>query len=468
MKKAVVFLASALLLATPMMAAAANQGIVGDCSDCHTMHNSVQGQQVAITGLSGTLATTGIQNLLKFDCIACHANPDATTNTFTLPGGSIVPQVYFANAGDANPDLAAGNFWFSDAATGAATADQSQRHGHNVIDIRAADNSNADAFGAPPGNYHASSHGPKFVGDAANGLGTAATDGAVYGAFTCAGARGCHGVRFQLLDNSSGNSATYTYRTGIAAISGAHHDSYDGLKDAGQPAIGVENGTEVADGYRFIPGLKGIGNTAARWQNVDKDSHNEYYGVEGGLDTSAGCETCHESDNGGHNVTQQSVLTVPNQSMSGFCSTCHGMFHSGGATDMDFTEGSGGNDHTPNGVAGAFLRHPSDFALPTDGEYTNYTTYDVTAPVARGSLSGITTDTVVAGSDMVMCLSCHEAHATPNDFMLRFNYGHVDASGDYDASGVMTAGQYADISTAQAQGGCLACHTEKGVLPQSR
>jgi len=465
MKKVVVFLASALLVATPMIAAAAT-GIVGDCSDCHTMHNSIQGKKVAITGLSGTLATTGIQNLLKFDCIACHANPDATANTYAMPGGSVVPQVYFANPSDTKQDLAAGNFWFSDAA-GEAAGDQSQRHGHNVIDLRAADNSNADSYGAPPGNYHASSHGSKFKGAAANGLGTAATDGQVYGAFTCAGARGCHGVRFQLLDNSSGNSATYTYRTGIAAISGAHHDSYDGLKNNGQPTIGVESGKEVADGYRFIPGLKGMGNTAARWQNLNGNSHNEYYGVEGGIDSSAGCETCHESDNGGHNVTQQSVLLVPNQSMSGFCSTCHGMFHSGGAANMDFREGNG--DVTPNGVAGAFLRHPSDFALPTDGEYSNYTDYNVTAPVARPDLTAIAdTSKVVAGQDMVMCLSCHEAHATPNDFMLRFNYGHVDATGNYDGTGVMTAGQYGSVAAAQAAGGCLACHTEKGVLPQSR
>jgi hypothetical protein len=426
---------------------------------------------VAITGLSGTLATTGIQNLLKFDCIACHANPDATSDKYTMPGGSVVPQVYFANAGDTKEDSAGGNFWFSDAA-GETSGDQSQRHGHNVIDIRAADNSNADSYGAPPGNYHASSHGSKFKGDAANGLGTAATDGQDYGAFTCAGARGCHGVRFQLLDNSSGNSATYTYRTGIAAISGAHHDSYDGLKNGGQPTIGVENGAEVAAGYRFIPGLKGMGNTDSshRWENYSSTSHNEYYGVAGGIDTSAGCETCHDSDLGGHNVSEQSVLLVPNQSMSGFCATCHGMFHSGGTANADFTEAGAGGDTTPNGVAGAFLRHPSDFVIPNDSEYSNYTTYDISAPVARPDLTSYTgpSSTVAPGTDMVMCLSCHKAHATQNDFMLRFNYGHVDATGKYDATGVMTAGQYPSIAAAQAVGGCLACHTTKGVLPQSR
>ena len=36
---------------------------------------------------------------------------------------------------------------------------------------------------------------------------------------------------------------------------------------------------------------------------------------------------------------------------------------------------------------------------------------------------------------------------------------------DYQA---MTAGFYADVPTAQAEGGCLACHTAKGVAPQNR
>ena len=57
-------------------------------------------------------------------------------------------------------------------------------------------------------------------------------------------------------------------------------------------------------------------------------------------------------------------------------------------------------------------------------------------------------------TDMVMCLSCHQAHGTNYDYLLRF---------DYSATTAQSAGIYADQTTAQGQGGCLACHTLKGV-----
>lgn len=444
MKRVLVLIGAALFMALPMTALASG-GIVGDCSDCHTMHNSQQGQAVAKVGAAGTVTTAPIQNLLKFDCIACHANPDATGKLYTLPGGSVVPQV----SQPTDDNLAAGNFRYSTA---------SDRKGHNVIDLTAADGSNAGTlgspeYGAPPGNAHADHHG---------------LDGGVFSvntafdAFTCAGARGCHGTRSQVLSGSTGdwdnNAATAnTYegvrRTGIAAISGAHHNSFDGAKTSdGYTAPTVSDGAMIAAGYRFIPGLKGYGNTVDRWQNVDSTDHNEYYGVSNGepVGAAAGCEVCHIEDTASGGIsaraTIKSVLKVPNNSMSGFCATCHGVFHSNGAE---------------NGTSGAFLRHPSDWVIPNSGEYAAYTTYDITAPVARPSVYTAASSTVTPGTDMVMCLSCHEAHATQYDYMLRFNY-------TYDGTGTMQAGTYANIGAATAEGGCLACHTTKGVLPEAR
>jgi hypothetical protein len=132
--------------------------------------------------------------------------------------------------------------------------------------------------------------------------------------------------------------------------------------------------------------------------------------------------------------------------MSGFCSTCHGNFHSAGA----------GGDYVDNGVSGAFLRHPSDYVIPNSGEYAAYTAYDVSAPVARPTLATASLPGVTPGTDMVMCLSCHEAHGSENDYILRFDYT------------AQTAGGYGSIAAAQTEGGCMACHTEKGVLPEFR
>jgi hypothetical protein len=451
MKKTVALIAGALL-ALPAMALAA-QGIIGDCADCHTMHNSQQGANVAqvYDPATGTYSTsvTPLQNLLKLDCIACHASPDATSALYALPGGSIVPQV--AQPTDAN--LAGGNFRYSSV---------DGRKGHNVIDLTAADASNANqlepsglaVFGAPPGMTKAHYHGET----GANGRGVFTTGGgAAFDAFTCAGARGCHGTRSQLLsgstvDNGTDNVYVGTYRTGIAAVSGAHHNSFDGAKtDNGYTAAETpHSGATIAAGYRFIPGLKAYGNEAARWKNVDANSHNEYFATDGNtVGEAASCGVCHNEghDDGtgnfglGTRMAINSSLKVPGNDMSGFCATCHGVFHSAG---------------TENGTSGAFLRHPSDWVIPSGSEYAAYTSYDITAPVARPSVVAAADAGVAPGTDMVMCLSCHAAHATEYDYMLR---------GDYT---LQTAGGYGSIAAAQAVGFCQACHTTKGVLPENR
>ena len=105
-----------------------------------------------------------------------------------------------------------------------------------------------------------------------------------------------------------------------------------------------------------------------------------------------------------------------------------------------------------NGVSGAFLRHPSDYVIPNGTEYAAYTAYDLSAPVARPTLATASSGTVTPGTDMVMCLSCHVAHGSDQDYLLRFDYS------------TMTAGSGSDATT----GGCLACHTTKGILPENR
>jgi len=445
---------AALIVAVPAIAAAQ---IVGDCYDCHTMHNSENGLPVAI--VDGVVSADPIQNLLRLDCIACHANnPSAGTKLWTMAGGSVVPQV--AHAGNMANSLAGGNFGYG---PGFAGGDSSKVH--NVVDLFAGswdtnggDITDTGEFGAPPGtapaaHYHGYSRSV-FTTDLAT----------PFDAFTCAGARGCHGTRSQILagdtvDNGTDNNFELgARRVGMAAISGAHHNNWsnDGPKTgANYPddETAFHDGQRVADGYRFIPGLWGFGNETNTWENNDAD-HNEYYGSPtNGLTTEIGsCGACHIQGHAGGTSSRaafNSTLRVPNNSMSGFCSNCHGKFHSAG----------NGEDYVDNGVSGAFLRHPSDYVIPNSGEYAAYTTYTASAPVARQDItifSGGGSTAVSPGNDMVMCLSCHVAHGSDQDYILRFDYT------------TMTAGFYGDIPTAQAAGGCLACHTTKGVLPQNR
>jgi hypothetical protein len=429
--------------------AAVTSGLIGDCVDCHTMHNSEQGRSVALVGTSSTPSDTPIQNLLRMDCIACHADPTATTGVVDMGGGSRVPQVN--HAGAATEDLAGGNF--------AYITNGSARNGHNVTDILAADNNGEDATGllTPPGMYRGDTGGTHA------GAARFTMDGGFLANFTCAGSGGCHGTRNQAatsdlndnnttndIGNTGGDGPDYYENavrlTGIPAISGAHHNSYDGVKSGAMASVGeAHNGQYVADGYRFIPGLKGAGNItsdADRWQNASNVSHNEYYGNPA-ASSSTGCSACHQDGTGystDSHLWADSFMKVPNQSISGFCMTCHGNFH------------SVGSDTSANGSSGAFLRHPSDYVIPNSSEYSAYTAYNITAPVARPDLTDLdgTDSSVTAGTDLVMCLSCHMAHASQYDAMLRFDY-------DLQQAG-----------NATTTDGCLACHTSKGILPENR
>jgi predicted CXXCH cytochrome family protein len=428
MKKLTVLIGTALFLALPMVASA---DLVGDCYDCHTMHNSEQ---------NAAVIATAQPNLLRYDCLGCHAqNPTGGTKDWTGPGGSIIPQVAHGDTSD----KAGGNF-------NQTTA----RKVHSVSDVVNAGIAPAVPLGEnvndqPPGLPHTSNR-HVFTSETA-------TD--AFDMFTCAGARGCHGTRSQILvggtvDNGTANNWEIDQRrTGIAAISGSHHNNIDG---AAVTSTGYDNlpaphdGAVVAAGYRFIVGLQGYENTAREY--ISGTDHNEYYGnATDAMGT--GCGACHVQDTAQSNTRAafESGIVSINNSMSGFCSSCHGYFHS-----------SGGGDYVDNGVSGAFLRHPSDYVIPGDvgSEYAAYTNYDPSAPVARPTVVSSASDVVVPGTDMVMCLSCHVAHGSANDYLLRFDYA------------TMTAGNYqpADIvaMNAAGTGGCLSCHTAKGVLPQDR
>ncbi|MEW6417203.1 MAG: cytochrome c3 family protein [Nitrospirota bacterium] len=261
----------------------------------------------------------------------------------------------------------------------------SDSRGHNIKDIGNAD----DVLNAAPGLYPASGHNMKIIDTN----------------LTCAGDVGCHGNR------------SSTFGTGIRALKGAHHQNVDGKCDTANT---------IANSYRFLSGVKGLENTTDKWQNKDKNSHNEYFGATSPKTFS----TCSSVDcHGGNGVFSS------NGSISVFCGTCHGDFHRIG--------GIGGDTVSP------FTRHPTDISLPASGEYTAYTTYSVVAPVARTTVPdspSSTVDPTGSTDDIVMCLSCHGAHGTNYPDILRWDYSTMIAGGG-------------------GSGGCFTCHTRKSQNP---
>jgi len=359
-----------LILSIPETSLAA---ITGPCVNCHTMHNSQGGSAMATYGADGKpwKGTSPLPALTRGTCLGCHGYGGA--QKIVTIGGSEIPQVYHT---DGSGDLAGGNFAYVLGTKGGGASDAK---GHNVKDIGDAD----ATLNAPPGLLPESGHN-MIITDTN---------------LTCTGYIGCHGTR----------SGSFP---GIAGIKGAHHQNVDGKCDTADT---------VANSYRFLLGVKGLENNGTyKWQNYNADHHNEYFGATTPMIVSC-ANSCHLGPSG--------AVKPPNNTISGFCATCHGRFH-------DPTE--------IGGTSSPFKRHPSDIVLPSDvnKEYKDYTSYSVEAPVGRTTVPDSPSSTVTPGTDVVTCLSCHAAHATNYPDLLKWDYDTMVVGGG-------------------GSGGCFTCHTQK-------
>lgn len=201
---------------------------------------------------------------------------------------------------------------------------------------------------------------------------------------------------------------------GVSIINTWHH------ANDGQSGTAYVVNSAAQGWYRFLSGHnlgvnRGVsGIEDPNWEeNPDQNNHNEYLAGPGK----------HEKKRGLRDVGNV---------MTGFCVGCHGDFH----YQCTYTGGPAHHDYYYR-----WARHPSDYVVPNEYEYASMsTTYNPNLPVARPSLSTVS-PTVAAGTDLVMCLTCHRAHASPYADMLRWDYQNDD-----------------DLTSAW---GCLQCHTEK-------
>ena len=194
----------------------------------------------------------------------------------------------------------------------------------------------------------------------------------------------------------------------------AHHTASSGYVSAA-PWYRWLSGHMTGSGH----GVKGIEHADRGYgATVGGTNHNEYLGNVG-TKTSAG------------------GFSALGDTMTGFCTGCHGNFHIQDATAAGATP---------------WTRHPSDFVIPnTEGsEYNSMSTsYNPNTPVARPSgfawAGAVGVATVASGTDMVMCLSCHVPHGSPYDDLLRWNYDAMEVGTIEAAAGT----------------GCFVCHTGK-------
>jgi hypothetical protein len=220
---------------------------------------------------------------------------------------------------------------------------------------------------------------------------------------TCAGTNGCHG------------SQDFTNQT--LAIWGGHHNN---------DMTEWKNGDTIAKSYRFLDGVQGFGDTNYEYQ-PNSSQHNKYYGIN-----------------------SPGNITLTDGTISNHCGRCHNNFHN---NSSQISAGVVGNN--------VWIRHPTDFDMSSaksSSEYASYNyiegtgnPYSVISPVATSNKNTNIFNTlyVSPGTDaIVMCLSCHRAHGSLFDGILRWDYKNWPATGITTATG--------DLIT-----GCNICHTTK-------
>lgn len=143
-------------------------------------------------------------------------------------------------------------------------------------------------------------------------------------------------------------------------------------------------------------------------------------------------------EKGGATATNHNIYSAnPATGISALCANCHGQFHS-----LVYTDSNG--DGTGN-----WVRHPTDVVVPSDWSYNaatdaalnaNPLAFKDGATVSTANMNGYTND----GTDgCVACISCHRAHGSAYDDILRFSY----------------TGQNAGSTTVTM--GCLGCHSKQ-------
>jgi predicted CXXCH cytochrome family protein len=341
--------------------------ITGVCSNCHTMHDSQDGQAV----------TTGgpYEQLLVSDCVGCHTAATGKTSTFGAP--AVLHTTAPAGQGGGYT-LAGGDFYW--VATGYGATDSK---GHNVEGIASFD---ATIGNEPPGWDQAATTGLTFDGktlEVTGGLGWTGKQ------LTCAGTFGCHGTRDE---------------EGMGGIKGAHHGN------TGETSTQASAPSTVGDSYRFLAAIKGLENADWNW-NETASTHNEYYGENNTADRSAGA-----------NYGSKDTISF-------LCAECHGVFHA--TIDADSTSGSPWIRHPTDIVlpsSGEYALYNTSDGL-TVGSYSLEAPVARPTVPATSSFTVTPGDSSTDTGAIVMCLSCHRAHGSNQSDLLRWDYNNMIAGG---------------------------------------
>ncbi len=271
------------LLSFPTGAPRSDAAVTGQCSNCHTMHNSQDSNPLVRSGsgvgwdssgnlTGGTLSSTPNEKLLVTGCLGCHTS--SSNKTIINKGSTNIPIVY--NTSVPVKPLAGGNFYW--------VAQGDDTTGHNVYGIAGADSNLSTAPGKNPAACSNSCHETLAAAPGANN-------------YNRGGCQGCH-------------------------VFTSHHD------DTTYPWYRFLKGHGPSPGITLDPSRKDLGDYVTGvedddWEQETAVDHNYYKGTN---------VTTYTSD--GTSLTNYKTITA-------FCSGCHSIFH-GPVRNTDDGMGSSG------------------------------------------------------------------------------------------------------------------------------
>ncbi|WP_243371570.1 cytochrome C [Geotalea sp. SG265] len=402
MKSSKILLATALLtFAAAGNALAFHEGGVAYCDGCHTMHNSSGnkamsgGRNTGLTGwnAAGKASTTQFQGnafLLQGSddsstCLNCHAANDAAPTgyhvmTFPAPAVNAAAPVERTPGGDFA--------WLTQTFPKAGYAAQSigERHGHNVVAQDYGLLADATLTVAPGGQYDAKS-------------------------LSCASCHDPHS-RARIVDTNG----TIAYaKPGQKVLPIGNSGSYGAQPDANE-AVGV---------YRLLGGA-----------NYSQMSYSNPLPFNADPPVAVAPSTYNRSE------ATTDTRVAYGQGMSEWCSNCHRAIHNNNTnasnTALIHPAGNGAkltaaaNDLAGNATGTTIANLYNAYKTSGDLTGSQTTSYTSLVPYEEGTgviatlaghadNTGTQTAGPTTGSENVMCLSCHRAHASGFNSMTRWN-----------------------------------------------
>lgn len=370
-----------------------HDGGAGACEGCHTVHNSSGGRQ--ITGAPNQYLLRGQDP--SSVCLNCHQETGgkAVTTYFIstasrdMPAGS--PPIELTPGGDFGW-LKKSYIWV---VSGVQHLDRGERHGHNIISGDYNYVMDTTYMSAPGGTYPAS-------------------------ALSCISCHDPHGRYRRNLDGSITTSGAQIIASGSFDSSPVPSKRYSVGVYRLLGGVGYQQNWNLRGNYAFTePPPAAVAPLASNRSEAVSQTRVAY-----GTGMSAWCRNCHPNIH----------ATGGPPAVNGFPQT-----HSSGTLNnpaYDWLGAQMTSNYNKYIITGNWTGQQNfsySSLVPYEENTSDYSVLKSSANITGSSLTG----PKINGTDYVSCMSCHRAHASGWDYILRFKYTGI-SDGSYGFSEIMT------------------------------